>query len=324
MDTIQDLLPNEHFLNFSAAGVKLPDWFGAGPKSLIMGAGDLIHGGMLNVQAFDMFDVYFCKPWDWQGSLRSNMLYLLQHFNQQKLLCFIDIDNSEQMAKFTELFAGRFQLIDGHLGHCPHFSHGQLHKLLANGGTAVNVFESSETCLSVEELDNWLNTGQFKKFRSIILTGRIHHNGSLTLPADLEANLKQRCILKINSMSRDFVKLDASVQADIPNRSLHQLQQIMYILSLDASMLCTLSGVMRPYKRVWRADSYDEFIVTKTPLVYRDNDVAAYFAANGNDNVINRINTIKGGIYADADRDFAWGTQAKFNTLKKYIDANIV
>jgi len=323
MDSIQDLLPNEHFLNFSA-DVKLPDWFGNGSKSLIMGAGDLIHGGVLNVQAFDMFDVYFCKPWDWQGSLRANMLYLLTHFSQQKLLCFIDIDNSEQMDRFTTLFAGRFHLIDGHLGHCPHFSYGQLHKLLTDGGTAVNVFEPSETCLSVEELDNWLNTGMFKKFRSIILTGRIHHNGSLTLPVDFEATLKQRCLLKINSMPRTFVNLDESVIADLPNRSLHQLQQIMYILSLDTSMPCTLSGVMRNYKRVWRADSHDEFIVTKQPLVYRDNDVAAYFAINGNNNVISRINTIKAGIYADAERDFVWGTWAKFNTLKKYIDANIV
>lgn len=323
MDTIQDLLPNEHFLNFSAS-VKLPDWFGTGPKSLIMGAGDLIHGGMLNVQAFDMFDVYFCKPWDWQGSLRANMLYLLEHFNQQKLLCFIDIDNSEQMARFTELFAGRFQLIDGHMGHCPHFSIVQLHKLLADHGKAVNVFEQSETCLSVEDLDSWLNTGQLKKFRSIILTGRVHHNGSLTLPSDLEANLKQRCILKINSMPRDFVKLDASVQDDLTNRSLHQLQQIMYTLTLDASMPSTLVGIVGPYKRVWRTESYDEFVVTKRPLVYREQDVAAYFAANGNNNVIIRINAIKAGIYADADRDFVWGSQAKFNTLKKYIDTNIV
>lgn len=325
MDTIQDLLPNEHFLDFGAGVEKLPDWFGDGSKSLIMGAGDLQHNGMLNVQMFNMFDVFFCKPWDWDGSLRRNMLYLLANHNHEKLLCFVDIGNRVQMDRFTTLFANRFQLIDGHMGHCPHLDFTDMHKVLVEGGQAVNVFESSETCVSDTEFDFWLNNGHFKNMSSIVLTGRIYsRNCGLVLPDEMVADFTKRALNKIRGMARVSVKLSAEVEADLTNMSIHELQQILYALSLDCQLPATLVGTVRPYQRIWRQDYHSEFVIVKRPIAFQEDAVTAYENIYGVDAVVVRIRLLKEAILKDIENGLIWPSQAKFNTLQKYINTNII
>jgi hypothetical protein len=325
MDTIQDLLPNEHFLDFGSGVIKLPDWFGTEPKNLIMGAGDLRHNNMLNVQMFNMFDVFFCKPWDWDGSLRGNMEYLLANHHHQKLLCFIDNDNMEQMDKFVALFAGRFRLIDGHLGHCPHLKLCHIHALLVNGGEAVNVFEPTSTCLDISEFDYWLTNGTFKIGNSAYLTGQLYdkRTGSLGVPDNLADDFMRRTLEKICSMPRNFINIAADVEADAPTMRMRELQQILYALTLDSAMPVTLTGTVCNYQRIWRQTICVELVITKRPVEFRNHDVEAYRVANGDNYVTFRIEDFKAAILNDIDRDMAWASQAKFRTLQKFININI-
>jgi len=156
METIQDLLPNEHILDFYTGVDALPPWLGSDLK-IILGAGDLDQNG-LNVQQFSMFDVFFCQPWDNHGSLRKNIEYLTANYTHQKVICFLDIQLSGQVERFCELFRNRFILIDGYGGHTPHLPLDCIAKILKPGGTAVNIYEMYENVYSEEELIKICNT----------------------------------------------------------------------------------------------------------------------------------------------------------------------
>jgi hypothetical protein len=156
METIQDLLPNEHILDFYTGVDALPLWLGSNLK-IILGAGDLDQVG-LNVQQFSMFDVFFCQPWDNHGSLRKNIEYLIANYTRQKVICFLDIQVPGQVERFCELFRNRFILIDGYGGHTPHLPLDCIAKTLKPGGTAVNIYEMYENVYSEEELIKICNT----------------------------------------------------------------------------------------------------------------------------------------------------------------------
>lgn len=151
-DTIKDLLPNEHILNFHSGRPTLPSWLPERLK-LIMGAGDLDQDPMgLNVKFFSMFDVFYCEPWDDKGSLRKNIEYLLHHDYHKKVICFIDNKNLQQRKAFVDLFKGRFEYIDGYGGHTPHLEVKEIEQLLVPGGVAVNIEEPSEMVVTEAKL----------------------------------------------------------------------------------------------------------------------------------------------------------------------------
>lgn len=142
VSTIQDLLPNEHILNFHAGRPQLPAWLGDDLK-LIVGAGDITREEP-DVVRLSQFDVFLCQPWDVEGSLRENVTYLLTHYPKQKVLCFLDIEQKSQVDTFCELFANRFTLVDGDGIHIAHLPISCLERILKVGGTATNIFEKGE------------------------------------------------------------------------------------------------------------------------------------------------------------------------------------
>ena len=119
----------------------MPDWLGDHLK-IILGAGDHEQfKDTLNVDAFSMFDVFFCYPEDYEGSLRRNVEYLIEHFYHKKVICFIDITDYAQVDRFCNLFQNRFSLVDGYDSHTPHLPFDCIEKILEPGGIAVNLFE---------------------------------------------------------------------------------------------------------------------------------------------------------------------------------------
>jgi hypothetical protein len=326
METIRDLLPNEHFLDFSG-DVVLPEWFGTEDKTLIMGAGDLRHNAELNVQMFHMFDVYFCKPWDWDGSLRQNMEYLLANYLHQKILCFIDVYDRVQMAKFTNLFKNRFRLIDGHLGHCPHLNFTDLQKVLIEGGKAVNVFECSDTCISLEKFKTWLNYDFLDSSSAVMLTGHIYTNGSacMSLPEDDTKQLVTDILAKIHSLlaNQKTVTISTEIMDTLPSLRVRQLQPILYSVFMASQMPITLVGTFQSHKRCWLSNSIDELVIVKRSIDYKVDEIAEYTLLSGVDSIIAFINKVKAGILNDLEKGDIFGGKAKFKTLQKYVDTHI-
>lgn len=308
--TVGHLLPHPQILNFHDATAPAPAT--AMPLNglrLMMGAGDLNHGGMPNIQKFDTYDVFFCQPWDWNGSLLENVTYLATQPN--KLLCFIDINNKEQVKSFTTLFAGRFSFIDGHGGHSPHFEMGALRKLLQVGGTAANIFEGSETCIQVRDIQNWLDKGVPPLNSPNAVTCKMYD----LKPSD-EEPLKVQLRAKIRSMAQTSKRITVNMD-DLEQKSLQSLQYMCRTLLFELPL--DLTGAYTELKKDWQPDPYNEFVVTKGQADFKPQVIANYIAQHGQTPVSERATTLIQAILRDMDSDNSIGAQAKYGTFCRHI-----
>ena len=273
--SIRHLLPNEHLLNFYAGTPTLPDWLGSS-LNLILGAGDLDQGDTLNVEKFNMFDVFFCQPWDSEGSLRKNVEYLLKHYPKQKVICFIDNDNKEQVDRFCSLFKGRFALVDGYGGHTPHLPIECVEMILQPGGKAVNLYELNEGLFFEHELTSVLMKNpavshkNFTPFDVSILLGKTHfytYNSEEIKQEILETY--ETTLLQLIGKKRKLNKsidIDWSVlpMAMEPADKLRVLKTILAVLIMFDPLPATLKGVFQYNRRIWNTDhQLRELVVTK-------------------------------------------------------------
>jgi hypothetical protein len=278
--TINDLLPNEHILNFySATPPVVPSWLVGNDLKIMMGAGDLKQGGVLNVNFFRDYNVFFCEPWDDAGSLRQNVEVLLREHNHEKVICFIDINNMNQIELFTTLFAGRFGLIDGFDNHTPHFSLPVIEHLLRIGGEAVNIDERSERVYSESNVHRTLARYEIRSDlpRNLtdsnidLLEGTVYNwfnNDESNEMRDLNNRLYMQIekLLKINKV----ISVDKNLLMELikwetfnTRRKFSDLQKIAAWLLKYKELPPTLRGNIVLYKRLWKDRPYIDLVLTK-------------------------------------------------------------
>ena len=313
--TIGHLLPHPQIFNFHDLDALLQEQQQQQPNGLrlMMGAGDLSHGGIPNIQRFDTYDVFFCLPWDENGSLLQNVTYLLTQPN--KLLCFIDIKNQEQLKAFTTIFANRFSFIDGHGGHCPHFELSDLRKLLQEGGTAANIYEGSETCLFLSDMQLWLDKGVLPRSNVNIITGRI-----IGLLQQDEEPVKAQLRAKIRDLAETNKRITVSMN-DLEDQTLLTLQHIARILLFELPL--DLTGAYTEIQKDWQPKAYEELVLTKRSPDFKPHIIANYIARNGNDAISERAANIIRAIRADMDNDVLFGAHAKYATFCRHIRNNM-
>ena len=277
---INDLLPNEHILNFySATPPVVPSWLVGNDLKIIMGAGDLDQDGVLNVDFFRDYNVFFCQPWDEAGSLRRNVEALLREHNHQKVICFIDINNMNQIELFTTLFAGRFGLIDGFGGHTPHFPLPVIENLLRTGGEAVNIDETNEGLYTEFHVITTLSTQQkaYEKPKNLtdsnigLLRGRVSSwfsNDDSSEIRELNIRLYKQIekLLKINKV----VSVDKNLFMEVvkwetfnTKLTFSKLQSIAGWLLKYKELPPTLRGNIVMYKRLWNNSPSLDLVLTK-------------------------------------------------------------
>jgi len=301
METIVDLLPNEHLLDFNNGNPVIPTWINQRHNlRLIIGAGDLDHSGITNIQMFHNYDVFFCRPWNNNGiSLRRNVEYLLANFSRQKLICFIDASDLSQIELFTTLFSGMFSLIDGHGGHCPHLPLENIQRLLAEGGEAMNIFEWSECLMTYNEADHWLKNGYFKGINNDnYLTSRIYGEGS-----DFD-QLKDRFITKTQEMissASNIVVADEFID-NLDKFNLQDLQYICRSLCFNPNLPLNLIGKISTVSKDWKEEPHMEFTVVKQTAEFMDGRfISEYISRNGTDSLSDRALHIMGAIVSDLE-----------------------
>lgn len=269
MDTIPDLLSNEHILNFHAGVQSLPDWLGDDLK-VILGAGDLDQGDTLNLERFSMFDVFFCEPWDNHGSLRKNINYLIKNFYHEKVICFVDISQPAQVEQFCRLFQNRFRLIDGFGGHTPHLAFDCIVQVLKSGGKAVNLYEHPDGALQDEMLyticvkptaDLRERDANFllahldlyqidnKNLENDILFGYLYHI--------------QKHVLTI--VKRSPIQVDWPIFTDLNTKDkLREMCWLLGVLILYSDIPAGLQARYEKSTRIWRPENaYPELVITK-------------------------------------------------------------
>jgi len=310
--TISDLLPNPQILNFHAGSPTLPAWVGHGLR-LMMGAGDMNHGGIPNVQLFATYDVFFCMPWDDRGSLRTNIEYLLANC-PNKLICFIDAKSFEQMALFTKLFAGRFSFIDGHGGHCPHLTPSNAQNVLVDGGVATNMFEWSDNVVSPEQFEGWLQQGYFAGISSLsFITGRVYG-----IDDAKEAEFKRRLIDKMReiSSSNSQIKLDAELDGLLTEIPFRELTGITHCLLFDYVCPPNMVGSWVNMMKDWQDSVHRHFLFTKVPFDVSKVDDASIRLGPLHPSVA-RARRLVDAIQNDLVTGFTLGAKRKFETFNK-------
>jgi hypothetical protein len=316
MQTIEDLLPNEHILNFHA-DVSLPTWLPP-VLSLMVGAGDLDHENMPNVMKFSTFDVFFCNAWDSSGSFRRNVEYLTTVYPRQKVICVINHENEAQVDRFVELFRGRFSLIDGHLGHTPHLSICNLQKLLIPGGKAMNIYERAETMVELGEMQYWFEHGHFKGgFSSLLLTSTMYKKGQGYLNDHEKEVMWLQFLTKIQTIYNPNGPITYDPNFDLYNMSLLELQILLYCLQLSPKMPINMKGVYAYNTRVWRTDPILELVITKVEPVYGYAKIEQCTDPQLKERAYYIIDAIK----RDTDNDLPVWSFAKYKTLMAYLSS---
>jgi len=274
------------------------------PFRLMVGAGDLNHGGIPNTQKFS-HNVFFCNGWDWNGSFQDNIDYVTK--NKKKVICRVDYTILEERKAFIDLFKGRFSLIDGHGGHTPHFSVDELRQLLCEGGEAVNIHETSESLLPYEDALYYLDKGYFRRVghtypNRVYLTSRI-----IPLTPTTESELHARFLEKVRIAMIDSEYI--SLEGNPANLSLRQLQEVLTCFSYDSEIPLNMRGSIRMNQRCWRDDPILELVLNKIPIDYMTE-------LENNGNIEKRAMIIE-RIKEDIDAGFILGQRAKYRTLRR-------
>jgi len=287
----------------------------------MVGAGDLEHGGIPNTQLFNQFDVFFCNAWDINGSVQRNVDYINQHYPDQKVICVVDYAKPDEVERFITLFAGCFTLIDGHGGHTPHFSINELRRLLAEGGEAVNIYEKSESLLSVEDATFWLEKGYFP-FRCdnhTILTSRIYNKNSsrYELPAAEEAGFRLKFMEKVKERYEGLRRTTVTSQLidNLDLLPLPYLQEMLVSMMFDSQIHLDMQGEVRMNRRVWRDFSTVELVLKKVPVDYMEERIEMC----GDEPLKARAQMIIARIKEELPQAEVYPPCAKYATLMRHI-----
>jgi hypothetical protein len=127
----------DHIIDFNTS-VNMDALRGLPEKlKMVLWAGDCVHNGITDIERLPNFDIYLCYGYPY--TLQDNLDYINKR-GKNGLICVLDIENKNQMNFFTELFKGRFSIIDSdYNGNTPTLEIQFYHRLLAPGGKAYNI-----------------------------------------------------------------------------------------------------------------------------------------------------------------------------------------
>jgi hypothetical protein len=309
---------DRHLLDFSK-DVVLPAGFR--PSSLMVGAGDLEHDGIPNTQKFSQFDVFFCNAWDVNGSVQRNVDYINAHYPDEKVICVVDYAKKDEVERFITLFTGCFSLIDGHGGHTPHFTIDELRRLLAEGGEAMNIYEKSESLLSVEDARFWFNKGYFH-FRCAshtYLNSRIYNKNSprYELPSEEHNEMRLKFFDKIKETYQGVKRtvISEELLANLDALPLSTLQEILVSIMFDLHIHLDMMAEVRMNSRVWRPIATVELVLKKVPVDYMEEKVASCHDPA----LRERAKMITARIKEELQQGQVYPPYAKHRTLMRHI-----
>ena len=309
---------DRHLLDFSN-DVVLPAGFR--PQFLMVGAGDLEHDGIPNVEKFSQFHVFFCNAWDINGSLQRNVDYINAHYPDQKVICVVDYTKKDEVERFITLFAGCFTLIDGHGGHTPHFTVDEVRRLLAEGGEAVNIYEKSESLLAIEDARFWFDKGYFpyRLSRHTYLNSRIYNKNSARYELSAEENEEMRLnfLNKIKETYKGVKRtlISEELLANLDTLPLATLQEILVSIMFDLELHLDMLADVRMNQRIWRAVASVELVLKKVPVDYME----ARVAACTDDAMRERAEMITAKIREELEQGMVYPPYAKYRTLMRHV-----
>jgi len=310
-------MDNEHVLNFHEGVPRLPEWLPTYELSLIMGAGDLDQGGILNVEKFSDFDVFFCNNWSHAGSLERNIAYLEKHYFHKKVICIIDVHNEEEMFHFTQLFEHRFRHVDGYGQHTPHMNIMDLEKVLCLGGQAVNIYEMSEMCMEVGEFEKSLKEDYYPCIA--LMDGKVYRNPAVCfdLGEEKTAELKALVLRRIRErVKKGFVRVDDSVLQDLEAYSLWHLQKVLKGLLYEPQFPPNMAGIVRWNRRSWSEESMLELVVERVEPEY---GLDRFY----DEEQKGKMSALVDAIKADIRMGFLLGARMKYRRLMKAAAAAV-
>ena len=99
-----DKISHPMILNyFSRIRIMQPSLSVDRPLSLLLGAGDIVHSGVSNVEQYGMYDMMICLPENAE-SLQQNIDKLT---DTGPVLCILDVTDKASLTLFVEEFGGR-------------------------------------------------------------------------------------------------------------------------------------------------------------------------------------------------------------------------
>ena len=132
----------------------IPELEGLTDLRMVLWAGDCVHDEITDIERLPNFDVYLCIGFI--QTLGANIDYIYNRSNPG-IICIIDVSMKEQMARFTELFRGRFSVIDSdYNGNTPTLPREYYDVLLSEDGKAFNIVGINGCVLPTENFQNSL------------------------------------------------------------------------------------------------------------------------------------------------------------------------
>lgn len=133
----------------------VPELEGRTDLRMILWAGDCVHENLTDVERLPNFDVYLCMGFI--QTLQDNLDYIYNNRSKSGVICIIDVFDKEQMARFIEVFRGRFSVIDSdYNGNTPTLPREYYDALLSNEGRAFNIRGINGCILPTEDVQNAL------------------------------------------------------------------------------------------------------------------------------------------------------------------------
>jgi hypothetical protein len=125
-----------------------------GDLKMVLWAGDCYNNGITDVERLANFDVYLC--YGFIQTLQANIDYMNSR-EKPGIICILDAMNKEQMARFVDVFRGRFSVIDSdYRGNTPTLPRDYYDMLLSDEGKAFNVRGINGCILPTEDYQNTL------------------------------------------------------------------------------------------------------------------------------------------------------------------------
>jgi len=299
----------------------IPSFFGN--LTLLLGAGDIVHNGLTNVEQFGSYNILICLPSNEESFLKN----VEKLTDSGPMICIIDVSSASQMALFIEHFRGRFSVIDGHWGHVPHFSLDTLEALLTEGGSASNIFEQSINIVNITTFLTWIKNEYINSYSNIAMsTTKLVSNGSMVLNESDARNLQSVLIEKIRFMNscNKNIHLSEEVLVSLPSYPYYTLQKIFGSLLHDRITPLNLLGTVGMHRPAWASEEKIELVLRKSSPFFWENLLAAYSNTYGRNEHVERAELILDGIRHDMEHYMIWQSKAKYATFLKHMRNNIL
>jgi len=292
------------------------------PLTLLLGAGDIVHSGVTNVEECGSYDILICLP--------SNAEWFAQNVaklsDSGPVICCLDVTSPNALIQFIEQFRGRFVMIDGHWSHIPHFSLETIEQLLCEGGSASNIFEYSSGIININTFLRWLEEEYINAYSNIHMsTTKVISDGAMTLLENdckrLEAVLRDK-IIYMNSTNKN-IHLADDVLAGISNYRYSLLQRIFGSLLHDTITPLTLLGSVCNHRPGWSKEEKIDLVLRKSSPSFWEDMLESYKKIYGNNEVVERAEKIMAGIRSDMSQYLIWQSKAKYATYVRHMRKNV-